>query len=293
MTLKIPIIILTKDEPDFLLACVRSIVSRTNYPFELIIVDNASKDPIQKKILEGLSLTYKVIHNQKNNWVLGFNLGFHYVLDSEGLDKDYYVLTDGDILVPLPKNGVCWLTFLVDSMNKNFFIGKLGLGLDISAIKRATNLSKAYENELNYLNGFKFDELVMAPVDTTMAIYRSDLFVHGGYSIYPGHASLMKPYYYVFRTYEVYQAKHLGWRKYKKRVYDYEGSLHDKIKCFTYFAAYIDPNELKKAKLYYQVLYRFKFIFKAYWAVKLCYFWLKYIIKKFPRGFNEVQSKVR
>lgn len=82
------------------------------------------------------------------------------------------------------------------------------------------------------MRGPKVDELIMAPVDTTLAIYRKDLFVMNKFI--PGHATLVKPYYYVFRTPKVYQAKHLGWRKYQKQ-------LEEKIICFT---KYIDPIKL-------------------------------------------------
>ncbi|MCV2401634.1 glycosyltransferase family 2 protein [Marinomonas sp. C2222] len=293
MIKKIPIIILTRDEPGFLKICVDSIVNRTDYPFEIIIVDNNSKSSDQLEILKDISVEHKVIYNDKNNWILGFNLGLAYVKGSEHLDRNYYVLTDGDIVVPLRKDGVCWLSFLTDSLNNKFFIGKIGLGLDISNLKKSPNLAKAYKDELRYLKGKKYSNFVLAPVDTTIAIYRSDLFVHDEFLIYPGHASLVKPYYYVFRTVDVYQAKHLGWRKYKKITSSDLQSLHSKIKCFSLFSAYMDPNELKKAAFHYRFLYKIKLLFKLYWAGKVAFFWGKYIIKKFPRNFNEIQSKMR
>ena len=42
MSIPIAIVVLTKDEPDFLDKTIRSIVGRTNYPYELFIVDNDS-----------------------------------------------------------------------------------------------------------------------------------------------------------------------------------------------------------------------------------------------------------
>ena len=42
MTAPIAIVVLTKDEPELLDKTIRSIVDRTNYPYELFIVDNDS-----------------------------------------------------------------------------------------------------------------------------------------------------------------------------------------------------------------------------------------------------------
>ena len=51
MNVSIAIVILTKDEPSFLDGTIRSIIDRTNYPYELFIVDNNSSLDEQIKLL--------------------------------------------------------------------------------------------------------------------------------------------------------------------------------------------------------------------------------------------------
>jgi hypothetical protein len=52
----------------------------------------------------------------------------------------------------------------------------LVLALDLKFIEDNQSFSKVYTNELNYMQGPVVDDLVIAPVDTTLAIYRKDLF---------------------------------------------------------------------------------------------------------------------
>jgi glycosyltransferase involved in cell wall biosynthesis len=51
MSISIAIVVLTKDEPEFLDKTIRSIIDRTNYPYELFIVDNNSSLGEQIKLL--------------------------------------------------------------------------------------------------------------------------------------------------------------------------------------------------------------------------------------------------
>ena len=71
MSIPLAIVVLTKDEPDFLDKTIRSIIGRTNYPYELFIVDNDSSLDKQKTLLksyeqDGLA---HVIFNNKNQWI--------------------------------------------------------------------------------------------------------------------------------------------------------------------------------------------------------------------------------
>jgi hypothetical protein len=60
----------------------------------------------------------------------------------------------------------------------------LGLALDLKFIEDNQSFSKVYTNELNYMQGPVVDDLVIAPVDTTLAIYRKDLFVMNKFLTY-------------------------------------------------------------------------------------------------------------
>ena len=96
MSIPIAIVVLTKDEPDFLDKTVRSIIGRTNYPYELFIVDNDSSLDKQEALLN----SYKenglahVIFNGKNQWVLGFNKAIDIINTRADLSSEYVALTD-------------------------------------------------------------------------------------------------------------------------------------------------------------------------------------------------------
>jgi glycosyltransferase involved in cell wall biosynthesis len=293
MRISIAIVVLTKDEPDFLDKTIRSIIARTNYPYELFIVDNDSSLDKQKTLLK----SYKqdglahVIFNNKNQWVLGFNKAIDIVNTRTDLSSEYVVLTDGDIVVPEPIGLVCWLEYFMQKMDGNITIGKLGLALDTQFIKDNKKFDNTYANELRYMKGPIVDDLVIAPVDTTLAIYRRDLFVTNTFKMLPGHGSLIRPYYYVFRTSGSYVAQHLGWQNYMEPDIN---QIQSKVICFAKYGGYVDPIVLdkvgSKVRYFYKIFGR---IYKAYWALITSYYWVVYFYKKFPRSLNEIQFNLR
>lgn len=294
MSKVIPIVILTKDEPRFLELMIKSIIKRTKYPYKIFVVDNCSKCIEQKQLLKNLQLNNKninVILNNKNEWVLGFNKAISIVNNMKDIDSRYIVLSDGDIIVPLPKDNICWLEYLKNKMDDNVTIGKIGLSLDIGFLKNKKKFKKTYNIEENYMKAPQINDLIIAPVDTTLAIYRKDLYIKNKFEIIPGHASLVKPYYYIFRTDKSYQAKHLGWKNYTQPNKE---QLEDKIICFTKYAAYIDPLILEKVDKKIKYFYKFgRYFYKAYWSLNVVFLWIRYIIKNFPRNMNQIQAKYR
>jgi len=292
MNIPIAIVILTKDEPEFLKATVQSIVKNTHYPYELFIVDNNSQLDEQCQLLQQYDdkQEAQVVFNPKNQWVLGFNQAIKIVQQRQDLSADYLVLTDGDIVVPPPSEQLCWLGYLKTQMDQHAVVGKLGLSLDIGPIKNNTLFGKTYQREAEYMQGPTIGDLIIAPVDTTLAIYRQDLFVLNDFKILPGHASLVKPYYYVCRTRQ-HQAEHLGWKNYEQPPLS---QLTEKVMCFAKYAGYVDPIVLNrvgyKTKYFYKI---FRYLFKAYWSIKVVLHWTLYILPRFPRGLNEIQAKRR
>lgn len=293
MSTPIAIVILTKDEPEFLEQTVHAIVGRTNYPYELFIVDNHSNSNKQKILLnkykrEGV---IQVIFNNKNQWILGFNKAIDIINNSSDLSSEYTVLTDGDIVVPEPVDGVCWLTYLKQKMDANVMVGKLGLALATEFIQANEKFAKTYERELKYMNGSIVDGLIIGPVDTTLAIYRKNLFVMNQFKMLPGHASLIKPYYYICRTNYTYQAEHLGWGNYDNPD---KVQINEKVVCFTKYVGYIDPIILSETSDRVRAFHKaFRHIYKAYWFFRVAFYWVLYIVPKFPRNLNETQSKYR
>jgi len=199
------------------------------------------------------------------------------------------VLTDGDIVVPKPIKQVCWLEYLKQKMDNNVIIGKLGLALDdLEFTKGKEEFSKIYKEELSYIKGPMIGDMVIAPVDTALAIYRQDLFVMKNFKMVPGHASLVKPYYYICRANQAYQGEHLGFKSYQKPN---EEQIKEKIICFTKYAGFVDPIVLSKTSKRVRYFYKmFHHVFRAYWFLKVVFYWVVYITPRFPRNLNEIQS---
>jgi len=292
MDVPIAIVVLTRDEPKFLQATVQSILERTHYPYQLFISDNNSQSAEQKHLLQQYvqDPNIQVIFNTRNRWVLGFNKTIEIAQKQKGLSRDYMVLTDGDIVVPEPKDELCWLGYLKQQMDQHACIGKLGLSLNLDVIKQNNLFKKTYQKELAYQTGLHIGESIIASVDTTLAIYRQDIFVSGTFKLLPGHASLIKPYYYTCRT-QQFQAQHLGWENYIEPTQE---QLKEKIRCFTKYAGYIDSIVLKKADINTKNFYRwFRYWFKAYWSIKVIFYWILYVFTRFPRRLNELQASQR
>ena len=288
----IPIILLTKDEPNLLQKTIDSILERTSYPYELFVVDNDSCIGAQLELLQKFEGHPKiqVIYNSKNEWILGFNKAIEIIQKRTNLSADYLVLTDGDIVVPEPSGESCWLRYLKTQMDQNSCVGKLGLALDLNSIKDNKLFKNTYQRELAYKTGPQIGDLIIAPVDTTLAIYRWDLFVFNTFKMLPGHGSLTRPHYYTCRS-KQYEAIHLGWENYIN--YSQE-QLRDKVRCFTKYAGYIDPIILNRVDIKTKYFYLwFRYLYRAYWSVRVIFYWFMYITPRFPRRLNEIQAKRR
>jgi hypothetical protein len=106
----------------------------------------------------------------------------------------------------------------------------------------------------------------------------------------PGHKSLLRPYYYCLRTPLDFSATHLGWENYGKPRDD-DG---EKIRCFACFGGFVDRTTLAQAsiadRIYYRVLGP---LWRAVWGLVVAWHWFTYILRRFPRGLNELQAKAR
>lgn len=289
-TEKIPIVILHRDEASFLRQMVDSIRRNTLAPYQLLVVDNHSAMPESITLLSELEDTDTVvIRNQENRWVLGFNAALAHPLFNHR--APYFVFSDGDIVVPeVDIDGKCWLGRLIHLMNENACAGKIGLSLDLSRIADRTELQHIVENELGYSSGQRIGNLIIAPVDTTLAIYRKTTFVMDQFRFLPGHKSLIRPYLFSMRTTPDFSAVHLGWQDY--------GSLtkpvSEKIRCFARFGGHVDQVTLSMASPYDRIYYRIAApVWRAFWSVALAYHWACYILRRFPRDLNELQAEAR
>ena len=286
-----PVILLHHNEPIFLEKCINSIEKNTKNSFEIIIVDNKSSDQNIKILKKKFVKKYKLIFNQKDNWVYGFNLG----INSIKYSWDRIVLSDSDIIFKKTKKGVCWLKYVHEQLDKYPVIGKLGISLDTNILKKKKILQKILIREKRYQNSFNIGDNIVAPTDTTAAIYRKDLFITEKFKMQLGHTSLIKPYYYSCRTGKKLECIHMGWSKYLKMISNKESidEIKDKAWFFCKFNRPIEEPLLKQLNFFERnlIILLAKFFFKPKITVFFLLCWVTYIIKHFPLNYNEIQRK--
>ncbi|PIX15287.1 MAG: hypothetical protein COZ72_03825 [Elusimicrobia bacterium CG_4_8_14_3_um_filter_50_9] len=212
----IDIVILSHERSAIITDMLTKIKERTHYPHRIIVCDNdsseAAKNNLKRLVEKGF--IDKLILNNFNKWPEGFNPGLTIV------NGDLYCLSDPDIIVPdLGEN--CWLSRLVDYMNKYPFMGKIGLHISMDNYPPKHAYSREY-----YIRKFesKFventdNEIFEAPVDTTMAICRRDLFetYNEAYPEIPlvDHQARYRRNYKVGRTAHPLSCVHKGFDEYK------------------------------------------------------------------------------
>jgi O-antigen biosynthesis protein len=103
----VAIIIPTRDRPDLLMSCVESIFSRTTYPnFEIIIIDNGSKEEKALIYLEGLISRGVTVVREPSK----FNFSELCNLGATKTSADYFCFMNNDTEVIESR----WLDLLVD-----------------------------------------------------------------------------------------------------------------------------------------------------------------------------------
>ena len=296
MTSPIPIVLLHYNQPRFLSNAISSIKRNTSYPYTLFVVDNASPvTECNSEILVQLEmLDVHVIRNRANNWLYGFNLA----LKSQfwPSSAEYYVFSDCDIYVPEPRESVCWLRYLVDQMNAHACIGKLGLSLSLDNAIDKPYLAASVNSEMILRRGPLIGTNIVAPVDTTLAIYRPDFFVHK-FWFYSGHAFLSKPYYYTCRTTPLVSAYHAGWDCYPSGSQLSKAdslTLLAKVYSFALCGAWISPDILCLLPFYHRGAYKFiRFISRIAALLRVVALLSWYIALRTPLGLNEIQLRAR
>lgn len=280
MNLKIPILLLTRNESNFLERTVRSIMDRTSCAHEIIICDNSSNQESQISLLNKFeSQGIKIFRNTSNSWVMGLNPALAWVSHHHSqFDPDFCVISDADIEFPLTTTQNCWLRQALEIMRENKFMGKLGLSLSLDEISRHQEFQSIVQSEKSYQTTLLSPGIYLAPVDTTAAIYRYDSMVTPELRFYPGHNSYIRPDLYVGRSQHLI-AHHMGWEKYGPR-HEFNENSRAKIICFSLFGAYVDPLELAKAPFWLKLFRRIVYpLAKILWSSRLLWSWLIFILK--------------
>ena len=287
----IPIIIIHRNETGNLKKMLNAIFQNTRHKFVLFVVDNKSNNAeLQELGRIAEKWPIHVIENTKNNWLLGFNLALKHKMWPQ--TDDYIVLSDADIIVP-NLHGACWLTYLVDEMNKYACLGKLGASLRYHDITASELVWAVTNREKQFRKNPRIGDHYIAPVDTTLAIYRKSLFFRSKFQMKIGHASRVRPYYFVCRTNETFEAAHLGWYS-EDRIELSSVALEEKIRCFARYGGYIEPTTLAEVRpslrVHYKVISK---LAKFYWGTGVAIDAAIYCIKSFPRRFNRLQDALR
>jgi len=148
---------------------------------------------------------------------------------------------------------------------------------------------------MRFLQGDTIGTNIIAPVDTTMALYRSDVFVNK-FRFSVGHASLVKPHYYVCRTKPTVSAVHLGWDYYPgggPQAYD-DTRLWKKAVTFSRFGAVVAPAILMRFAIHRRVmLWAVQLAARAYFGLRVASLMFVYLLRHFPRALNEIQAARR
>lgn len=290
----IPIAILHRNEFESLFKMIESILLNTHHPYRIFVVDNNSSTIDKAEQIQRIKKIKEVtlIESKKNNWALGFNNAIKH--PEWPKDAEYIVLSDSDIVVPaIVNNTTCWLTHLKEQMNAHACIGKLGISLQWDDIDNPTIKENVIKQETQFQKNPKIGENIIAPVDTTLAIYRTDFFVFREFFFSIGHASLARPHYYTCRTSGKLRAKHLGW--YASTALKPDAlALREKVRCFAKYSGHIDANVLDAcdalSRYYYKIIHPLSLIF---WGLRVITHNFLYITKRFPRKINEIQAKCR
>jgi glycosyltransferase involved in cell wall biosynthesis len=288
-----PIILLHHNEINFLQKCIKSILANTKSKYEIIIIDNNSNKNTVELLKKKFFRKYKIIFNKKDNWVYGFNLG----IDSIKYSWNRIVLSDADIIFKKTKSGKCWLQYMHKQLNEFPIIGKLGISLNTHLLEKHKSLKKIMIREQRYKNSYKIGNNIIAPTDTTAAIYRKDLFITNKFKMQLGHTSLIKPYYYSCRTGKKLECIHLGWSKYLQMIKNnnIEGidMIREKAWFFCKFNRTIEYPLLKKLGFIERNLIKSlaKFYYKPKIAILFIFIWFLYVVKNFPLNYNEIQKK--
>ena len=266
---------MTKDDGYFLERCFNSIIETVSVKYRVFIVDNASSTQLQLAVLARLEKrkSVKVFRNNFNLWVLGLNKLLT-ILNKEGV-SEYFFLTDADIVFPESVPGYkCWLDFLVNKMDDNSCIGKLGLSLDWNILKKHKELNYILNQEESLYNDKRMiSDLYISPVDTTAALYRWDWSIASNFKFYPLHMNYLRPELYSCRSPRSISVEHLGWELYRNKYKSSEKFnltlINSKVLCFSVVAGDLKKTTLQQASITHRYLYYLiKTPMKVFWVLK-------------------------
>lgn len=284
-----PLIIMTRNDANFLRTCVNSILNTVTINIYIYIVDNHSDDILHHEVMNELKQknnNIEVVYKKTNSWVIGVNEIIKKIKEKH--KGKYFFLTDGDIDFSICTAKPCWLTYLISQMEKNVCLGKIGLSLSWDYLSSCKDLEKILEQEKNlYSEKHKIDELFVSFIDTTATIFRYDWSIDPSSGIYPDHMRYLRPELYSCRTSKDIVVEHLGWHLYHDSSKLKVDHINSKVRCFTLFGGDVKDEILNLADSKYKWFYKLfsKHIRRA-WFIRRYYYLFKYILTKGIRHFD-------
>ncbi|HEY9855431.1 MAG TPA: glycosyltransferase, partial [Stenomitos sp.] len=158
----IDIVLLTHNRLNYLRQTVEALFERTQHPFRLTIVDNASDPDILAYLKAERPRFHRVIRNAENRWTEAFTQG---IAVSR---SDPFIVSDPDILVPALTP--CWLSRMLDLMDRHPEMGMVALNLD--AANKPANLPDVYISD----KAPHGPDLTLSNVGTVMQTIRRKFF---------------------------------------------------------------------------------------------------------------------
>jgi hypothetical protein len=194
------IIMLTHNRLAHLVETVDALEARTDAPYRLTIVDNASDPEVRNWLSENRHRFHQLILLGENEFLRALNHGI------AATTSDPYMVTDPDLIVP--EQQPCWLTSMRDTLDRHPDFGLLGIGLDQS------NLPAVQEPERIEPREIVDDEIVERPVGSVFCLIRraalnADYVTDYETCLSVGRAGFRYGWAYQVRAY------HLGWDDYK------------------------------------------------------------------------------
>lgn len=283
-----PILVMTRNESNYLSSCIDSILDTTTIPVYIYIIDNCSDDPEQLEILSDYDKVsnIKVIRNNNNRWILGLNETLSQVKLRH--KSKYFFLTDGDIDFSQCHAKPCWLTYLVSKMEHNVSIGKIGLSLDWDVLELHPSLKSILSQEKTLYNcNKKIGDLYVSEVDTTASIFRYDWSIEPSGRFYPDHIRYLKPELYSCRTRRSVSVLHRGWETYLDESVPSKVSINSKVICFTIVGGDVKKQILEQSSTIPRLCYKlFSKPIKKIWTTRRIIFLAIYFFSKGIRRFD-------
>ncbi|HBN07887.1 MAG TPA: hypothetical protein DD435_04290, partial [Cyanobacteria bacterium UBA8530] len=118
----IDIVLLSHNRLEYLEQTVNALYERTNYPFRLIVIDNASEQDVLTYLEANRARFHRVVLNPENFSTSAFTQGIALTR------SDPFIVSEPGVLVPERKP--CWLTRMIEMIKLYPEMGMLALNLD-------------------------------------------------------------------------------------------------------------------------------------------------------------------